>query len=198
MKKLQFFILGIIAAFGALFLELLVFSVFNFKTGYFYVYTNSLNLTIIFSVLLEEAVKIIILYQILKKMIAERTPKKYIFLFALMAGLGFSITEILFNFFNSQINRYFSWSDAFGLLAVHTATFAILGYILAKKNNLSLPKFALFFPIVFSFHLFYNSLIIYQWSSICYFLFIILSFLLIPAFFWDLKKHDLSKSEIGL
>lgn len=197
MKQLQFFMFGIIAAFGALFLELMVFMFFDLKTGVVS-YSNSLNSAIILSVFLEEAVKIIILYQILKKIIAEGASRKYVFLSALMAGLGFSVTEILFNFFNSQINRYFSWSDAFGLLAVHTTTFAILGYILAKKINLSLPEFALFFPVVFSFHLFYNSLIIYQWGSLFYFLFIILSLLLISAFFWDLKKRDLSKSEIGL
>ena len=194
--------LGIITAFGVLFLELLVFTVFNLKTDLSYTYAISLNLIIIFSVFLEESVKIIILFQILKKIISNRSERKHIFLSALIAGLGFSATEIFFNFFNSQINSYFSWSDVFGLLTVHTTTFAILGYILAKKTDPSLPKLALFFPVVFSFHLFYNSLIIYQWSSIFYFLFIILSFLLILAFFWDLRRHlkeqSLPKSEIGL
>lgn len=194
--------LGIITALGALFLELLVFTFFNLKIGSAYSYSSSLNLTIIFSVFLEESVKIIILFQILKKIIQEGAKRKHIFLSAVMAGLGFSVLEIFLNLFNSQINRYLSWSDVAGLLIVHTATFAILGYILAKKTDLSFSKFALFLPAVFLFHLFYNSLVIYQWNSGFYFLFTILSLLLILAFWEDLKrqpgKENLPKSGISL
>jgi hypothetical protein len=202
MKKIQFFMLGIITAFGALFLELLVFTIFNSKTGALYAYTSSLNLTIIFSVFLEESVKIIILFQVLKKIIREGASRKDVFLSALLAGLGFSVTEIFFNLFNSQINRYLSWLDVFGLLTVHMTTFAILGYILAKKTNLNFSQFALLLPLVFSVHLFYNSLVIFQWNFGFYFLFIILSLLLILTFFGDIKQHpegkNLPKSEIGL
>jgi hypothetical protein len=202
MDKTKFFMLGIITALGALFLELLFFTFFNLKIDSPFLYSNSLNFTIIFSVFLEEIVKIIIFFQILKKIIQERARRKHIFLSAIMAGLGFATMEILFNLFNSQINRYLSWSDVFGLLTVHTGTFAILGYALAKKNNLNFSRFALFLPIVFSLHLLYNLIIIYQWNFWFYFLFIILSLIMILAFFGDLKrcskKEDLLKSEIGL
>ena len=194
--------LGIVTAFGALFLELLLFTFFNLKIDSSYTYANSLNLAIILSVLLEESVKIIFLFQILKKIVPEKTPQKNIFLSALMAGLGFSFTEIFLNLFNPQINRYFSWSDALGLLAVHTTTFAILGYILAKKIPSSFLKFICLLPIVFLFHLIYNSLVIYQWNFSFYFLFLLLSSLMILVFFWDLKElpggKNLPKSEIGL
>jgi hypothetical protein len=194
--------LGIITAFGALFLELLLFTFFNLDLGAAYLYSNSLSWPLIFSAFLEESVKIVILYQILKKIIQAGMERKNIFLSALMAGLGFSLTEIFFNLFNSQISPSLSFRDIFGLLIVHTGTFAILGYVLAKKTGLSFLRFILFLPVVFLFHLFYNSLVLYQWSSGFYWLFTILSLILILAFFWDLKKHysqkNLPKSEIGL
>ncbi|MBU2028384.1 hypothetical protein KJ761_00655, partial [Patescibacteria group bacterium] len=128
--------------------------------------------------------------------------QKQIFLSAVIAGLGFSVTEIFFNLFNSQINRYFSWSDIAGLLTVHIGTLAILGYALAKKTDLSFSKFVFLLPVIFFFHLLYNSLVIYQWNSGFHFLFLILSLTLILAFFQDLlrhpKKENLQKSEISL
>lgn len=202
MKKIQFFMLGIITALGALFLELLVFTFFNFKLNSTFPYSSSLNLTVIFSVFLEEIIKIFVLFQILKKIIQEGSDRKHIFLSATMAGLGFAAMEILFNLFNSQINRYLSWSDVFGLLIVHTGTFAILGYVLAKKTTLRFSRFIFFFPIVFSFHLLYNFIIIYPQNSGFYFLFTILSLIMLLAFWKDLKRHsrkkDLPKSEISL
>jgi hypothetical protein len=194
--------LGIITALGALFLELLVFTSFNFKLGSPYLYSNSLNLTIIFSVFLEEIVKIIVLFQILKKIIQEGFERKHIFLSAIMVGLGFATMEILFNLFNSQINQYLSWPDVLGLLIVHTGTFAILGYVLAKKTDLNFSKFVLLLPIVFSLHLLYNFIVIYQQNSGFYFIFTILSLIMILVFFWNLKRRpreeDLPKSEISL
>lgn len=194
--------LGIVTAFGALFLELLVFTFFNLKIDSSYAYANSLNLAIILSVFLEESVKIVILFQILKKTIQEKTEPRNIFLSAVMAGLGFSLTEIFFNLFNPQINRSLSWVDMAGLLSVHTGTFALLGYILAKKIPPNFLKFILFLPLTFSFHLLYNSLVIYQWNSGFYFLFLVLTFLALAVFLRDLKKSaeekNLPKSEIGL
>lgn len=194
--------LGIITALGALFLELLIFTFFNFKIDSSYVHSDSLSLAVVFSVFLEESVKIIILFQILKKIIQEGAGQKQIFLSAVIAGLGFSVTEIFFNLFNSQINRYFSWSDIAGLLTVHIGTLAILGYALAKKTDLSFSKFVFLLPVIFFFHLLYNSLVIYQWNSGFHFLFLILSLTLILAFFQDLlrhpKKENLQKSEISL
>jgi RsiW-degrading membrane proteinase PrsW (M82 family) len=186
--------LGIITAFGALFLELLIFTFFNLDLGAAYPYSDSLSWPLIFSAFLEESVKIIILYQILKKIIQAGMERKNIFLSALMAGLGFSLTEILFYLFNSQINSHLSFRDVFGLLVVHTGTFAILGYALAKKTGLNFPRFALFFPVIFLFHLFYNSLILYQWNSGFYWLFTISSLILILVFWRDLKRHSLEKN----
>jgi len=202
MGKIKFFMLGIITAFGALFLELLLFTFFNLDLGDVYLYSNSLSWPLIFSAFLEESVKIVILYQILKKIIQVGMERKNIFLSALIAGLGFSLTEILFYLFNSQISPSLSFRDIFGLLVIHTGTFAILGYVLAKKTGLSFPGFALFFPVIFLFHLLYNSLILYQWNSGFYWLFIISSLILILVFWEDLKRHSLEKnlpkSEIGL
>lgn len=202
MGKIKFFMLGIITAFGALFLELLLFTFFNLDLGTAYLYSDSLSWPLIFSAFLEESVKIVILYQILKKIIQAGMERKNIFLSALMAGLGFSLTEIFFNLFNSQISPSLSFRDIFGLLIVHTGTFAILGYVLAKKTGLSFPRFALFFPVIFLFHLLYNSLVLYQWNSGFYWLFTISSLILILVFWGDLKRHSLEKnlpkSEIGL
>lgn len=194
--------LGIITAFGALFLELLVFTFFDLKIGSSYFYLNSLTLALIFSVFLEESVKIIILFQILKKLIEVKAERKQIFFSAIIAGLGFSLTEIFITFSNSQINRYLSFWDILGLLLVHTGTFAILGYALAKKTHWSFRKFICLLPLVFCFHLLYNSLIIYQGHSGFYFLFLIFSLFLIIIFWLDLKRQsnreNLPKSEIGL
>jgi hypothetical protein len=159
-------------------------------------------LAVIFSVFLEETVKIIILFQIWKKLIEGGAVQKQIFSSAVIAGLGFSATELAFIFFNSQVNVYLSWQDVLGLLLVHTGTFAILGYVLAKKTAWNFSKFICLWPLVFSFHLLYNSLIIYQGHSMFYFLFLALSLIMILIFFWDLQRQsgreNLPKSEIGL
>jgi len=202
MKKTQFFMLGIITALGALFLELLFFTVFNLKMDLSRVYSHSFVLAVILSVFLEESLKISVLFKILKKIIREESGQKPVFLSAVMAGLGFSATEIFLNLFNLQTNRYFFFLDIFGLLIVHIGTFAILGYVLAKKADFSFPKFALFLPVTISFHLLYNILVIYRENSGFYFLFLILSLILILVFSRDLKKplknENLPKSEISL
>jgi hypothetical protein len=193
--------LGIITAIGALFLELSFFTFFNLEIGSSYLYASSLSLALIFSIFLEESLKIIVLYQLLKKLIQEKASRGNIFLSALMVGLGFSAMEILLNLFNSQINRYLSFLDVFGILAVHTGTFSLLGYFLARWNNLPFKKFTLFFPVIFIFHLYYNSLILYAWPSGFYFLFIAFTLLLILFFFRDIKKlskKNLPKSEFSL
>jgi len=200
MKKIQFLMLGIITALGALFLELLVFTFFNLKIDSSYVY--SLNFAIIFSVFLEESVKIIILFQILKKIIRQAAGQKQIFLSAMMAGLGFSVMEIFLNLLNPQTNRYFSLLDGLGILVVHTGTFVFLGYVLAKKIDLNFSQFIFLFPIIFLFHLLYNYIIICQGTFGFYFLFLFLSCLMLLIFFWDLNrqsdKKNLPKSEIRL
>lgn len=198
----KFFMLGIITAFGALFLELLLFTFFDLKIGAPYLFSNSLSWPIIFSAFLEEIVKFIVIFKVFKEILQKESEPKPVFFSSLFIGLGFSTTEIFFNLFNSQINRYFFWSDVIGLFTVHTTTLAILGFTLTKWPDLNWKKFALLLPLVFLVHLIYNYIVIYQSNSGLSFLFLLSSFILILVFSWNsrknFKKGNLPRPEIGL
>lgn len=161
MKQIELFFWGIIAALGALLVEIL----FSFSmTAYanpdnildFNLFNSSLLLVVSF-VLVEEMFKYLI---IVKKVELFSLERSYIFN-SLIVGLGFATTELtliaLQN--NGSLENFFSLGR---VAIVHISTAGIMGYLVALGNPNRLKTF--FWAITLSsiLHLAYNLLILNQ------------------------------------
>ncbi len=162
--KIKSFFLGILAAFGALVLEIMFSVIFPQSATEL----NGITFFLILIVLIEELAKGIFIY----KNSLELQTGREIFENALLVGIGFSFIETIFNFMSPGAgSREIVLFGLAGALLVHLATSGIMGYYLAKNPA---EKFSGFLKIIiptFVIHLAYNSLLIYSWSyriiSIC-------------------------------
>lgn len=173
---------GIVASFGALFLELLL-SLFlgdpDKLDGFF---LNTLTPLLIAAVLIEEIFKFIFVYKNFQELKVQLKDygeknhlKKELIVNSLLIGLGFSGLELLFIFLNlpaGQSLRHLGLAVP-GMVAIHILTAGFIGYFIAATGTVTLAFIAGALLAVFSVHLIYNSLIIYDFRPS-----VILSYLL--------------------
>lgn len=157
MKQLELFFWGIIAALGALFVELFL----MFATAFYRSPSGALNLEfsantlpiMIIFVLVEEAFK----YLIIAKKI-EPLSLEYSFIFnSLLMGTGFATMEMALIAYQDQT----VFGNPYGLLKiaiVHVATAGIMGYLTAIRGPRRAAAFCLSLLTAASLHLVYNLL----------------------------------------
>lgn len=151
----RYFFYGILAAFGALFLELL--SGMIIKNFTFFV---------ILSALIEEIFIFIFIYKSLQE--SPDSSRKEFFLYFILIGLGFSFLELLLNFFNLAEGKnalYFQSATVLNfaeIVLVHLLTACLMGYLIIKSRTLSLLAIAQTLVPAFLLHLAYNFFMIYN------------------------------------
>ena len=153
MKIIESFFLGILAACGALVLELVFIIPFDKTVVENQVY--SIGIFLLLAVIIEEIFK----YIVVIKRIDIFSYGRGIIINSFIAGLGFSLFEIFLIFEKKSLSLEFFYESILGLTLIHVLTFGIIGYFIALGGNSKL----LFFKTIFitsSIHFFYNFLIL--------------------------------------
>ena len=152
MDKIKAFCYGIIAAFGATFLQLIALILLNVQI----IDTSHLSALLVFGALSEEIFKLIVIYYLAK----EKNFSQNIVLDSLLVGLGFSITELVFKIWGDvEIIRTNFWAYL-GIVFIHLLTAGIMGWIFSvKKSAWSWVLFSLMLALTV--HLAYNAVQIY-------------------------------------
>lgn len=174
MRIIKAFIFGLLAALGALCVELIISNSYfilsgkNIESDYF----NQLTIFLIIVVLIEETFK----YLVLVKLYSAPTGQPPTILPAIFTGLGFSLVEIFLlnqNLFSTIINFD---AKSFGLILLHILTASLIGLLLLRKNT-SITKII---SLAAGLHLVYNLLVIYTLDYLLIYSYLaLISFLII-------------------
>lgn len=157
MTQIESFFLGIIAALGALVVELIVFiglsSFTNFAPGISFLGLFMLPQMIIVGAFIEEAFK----YIVIAKRVDEISLGRSYLTNSLFVGLGFLATELLLIFESSSLPQARIIAE---IATIHIGTAGIIGYIVATKNPKKISSFLFAIIIATIFHASYNLLVL--------------------------------------
>jgi RsiW-degrading membrane proteinase PrsW (M82 family) len=147
------FFFGIIAAGGALVLELLFsdfFPEYNFSAGIFSLSTFFL---LMLMAAIEEFFKLLIIYKSLYSP-KNDTPR---FLFsALFLGLGFSLTEIFISNYDGISKNSGFYLGISGIIVIHTFLSGLIGWLLLKIKTINFSTMAVVLFVTTLLHFTYN------------------------------------------
>lgn len=176
MTHLKLFFFGIIAALGAMVIELVLKNILSTEVSLANNFFNIITPSLILFALVEEIFKFIVI----NKAVSLLKGPKNAFLGAFLIGLGFSLTEIYLAFSNNLFEQSNYLLAILGILIVHISTSLIFGYFSFKKSPLSKTIFAVIIISATLLHLLYNIFVIYNLSptaiSIYLFILLLLSF----------------------
>ncbi len=150
------FLWGIIAAFGALVIEilaLLAFSAYK-NTEFSFDIFFAIPSFILISAGIEEFFKYII---ISKKIESFSLEKSYI-VNSILVGLGFFAVELGLIYISNEILP--AWNILAEITILHMGTAGLIGYIIAIKNPRKFFTFLLALSVAVAFHAVYNFLVI--------------------------------------
>lgn len=153
MNKIQSFFLGILAAIGALFLEILF---LNFSGPSFSISKNgitenffSLDLFFFSAIAIEEIIKYFLISKFLSK------GKNFVF-GSFFLGLGFSSIELALIYWNHKTGIEFEISSIIGTALIHISTSVIIAYSVWKNvKNRTMAFLGGFIPAIIV-HSLYN------------------------------------------
>lgn len=153
MNNLQSFSLGILAAIGALFLEVLL---LNFSEPLSFIGKEkvakefiSLDFFFFSAILIEELLKYFLISKFLSK------EKNFVFS-SFFLGLGFSLFELILIYWNYKIGIEFEISGIIGVILIHIATSVIIAYSIWKNIGKKLLAFLEGFIPAIIIHSLYN------------------------------------------
>ncbi len=180
--KVKSFFLGILAAFGALILEIII-SVFFPQTASA---PGGLMIFLILTVLIEELAKGFFIY----RNSLELKNSQEIFSAALLVGIGFSFTETIFHFMNPiSGNQEIVVLGLLGAFIIHLTTSGTMGYYLGRNPEKEFSSFLKIILLTLVIHFTYNGLIIYNWNYRIIFIYSALLVYTLPLFIFLLKKR---------
>lgn len=156
--KTKLFFFGVIAAFGALLIEMIASIIFPQETAFLY---QQITFLLILFAVAEELFKFAMVW----KAVSNFQNARDFFISAFLIGSGFALTEISLAIFSTPSGQNTSWTALLGIFIVHTSTCVLLSYaIFLKKRSLKLaPIPILLFLIIL--HLIYNIIVIYSTGS---------------------------------
>lgn len=180
MRQIESFFWGIIAALGALFVQLVIFIVFSIymKPGAEISFSQLFMLPqfIIFSAFIEESFK----YLVISKRVEAYSLKKSSIVNSLFVGLGFMATEFWLISNSQPIPPVRTFVE---LAIVHLGTAGIIGYLMALKNPKRIISFLYIVALVTALHSSYNLLIQRRDPLQDYLIFLLLGALIIANIF---------------
>lgn len=156
MRQLESFFLGIIAALGALFVELVIYILatlfFNFALEMSFTELFFLPQFIIIAAFIEEAFK----YLIIAKRVEYFSIEKTYIVNSLIVGAGFAATEF---WLLSTSNSLPNLQILLELAIIHLGSAGLMGYLLAFNNPKKISTFFYISMFATFFHASYNFLI---------------------------------------
>ena len=179
MKQIESFFWGIIAALGALFLELAALTL----VGIFFApqkeltldYFFSLNFFLPLAAIAEETLK----YAVIARRIEYFSFGRSVILNSFLVGLGFAAVEAFLIYTKEiPIINFFSL-NLIEIMLMHILTAGIIGYYVAVQNPKKIKTYLAAVGIAASAHLGYNILIIYKNTFIYPLVFVLLGVLVI-------------------
>lgn len=154
MKKIiKSFLLGILAALGALFLELVFYLIFPSQETQ-QDYYNKITLFLFLIVAIEELLKVLMIY----KNSTELSGENDIFISSFFIGTGFALTEL---FLKESVRQSLFSLGNLNIILVHILTAGLAGYFISKQPAPRKSFLVKIWLLAFSGHLLYNLLIIY-------------------------------------
>lgn len=173
---IESFFLGIIAALGALIVELLVFIAFSFYSSttvslsFFQLFT--IPKFIILGAVIEELLK----YIVISKRLETFSLGKSLLLNSFFVGLGFFATEICLSYFSGAMPPMNLIAE---LAIVHIGTAGLIGHFISNRNPKKISTFILAMFLASAFHATYNLLILDRTFVLNYAIFALLLTMLI-------------------
>lgn len=173
MRQIESFFLGIIAALGALVLELIVLVIISISADYGMELTpenlfsldiipktlSIFNYLLLSSVVIEESLKYIMIAKKVEKFSLDRG----IVLNSFLVGLGFALVEVMLIYEKiSSGTVEFFYQNITEIILIHILTAGIIGYFVATRNPRKIKTFIKPITIAVFFHLLYNFLVIYR------------------------------------
>ncbi len=164
MRQVESILWGIIAAAGALILEILISTLAPILLGpgkeLVADFASPLSFLLIISVLAEEISK----YLVIAGRIEKFSYGRSLVVNSLLAGLGFSLVELalIYGKFSASFNSFFGLKEISGLVLIHILTAGIIGYFIALRGGGKSAVFIKTIVLVFIIHFSYNALIIWQ------------------------------------
>ena len=164
MKQIESILWGILAATGALFLEVLISTLipilFGPKKELVTDFSSPLSFILIVFVLIEEILK----YLVIANRIEKFSYGRSLIANSLLVGLGFSLVELalIYGKFSANLNLFSELKEIIGLVLIHILTAGIIGYFVAICK---VGKYMTFIKVIIAasiIHFLYNALIIWQ------------------------------------
>lgn len=160
--KLKFFFYGIIAALGAMLVELVLKNILSSEISLDNIFFTIITPSLILFALTEEAFK----FAVINKAVSSLKNPGDIFSGALLIGLGFSLTDSLTEIYLGFSVNFFEQTSyllaILGILIVHLSTSLLFGYFSFKKSLFAKTIPAAVFIFATLLHLLYNIFIIYN------------------------------------
>lgn len=180
-NRVEFVILGIIVAFGALLAENLFNVLFSIQVNDT---LNYLTIPLIAYIIIEESLKLLVLR---KKQTIETTGQ-LVFSNSFFLGVGFALTELFHRYLLNSSLPANDFAPLFGISIIHLATSVLIGYLLYKK----IPWWLVILPPVFL-HTLYNCLIIYEFDYFLIAAYLLLLTIFILYAFFELGNESKTK-----
>ncbi|GBE16490.1 hypothetical protein BMS3Abin15_00307 [bacterium BMS3Abin15] len=173
MRQIESLFLGIIAALGAVVLELIVLVIISIFADYETALTSeslfSLNAMpktlsafhylLLTSAVIEESLK----YVMIVKRVEVFSLDRKIILNSFLVGLGFALVEVVLIYGKiSSGSAEFFYQNIAEIILIHVSTAGIIGYFIATRNPKKIRTFIKPVAIVVFFHLLYNLLVVYR------------------------------------
>jgi len=158
--KIKLFFFGIIAALGAMIVELVLKNILSSEISLANNFFTIITPSLVLFALVEEIFKFVVIN---KTVLLLKKPAEAFFR-ALLIGLGFSLTEIYLAFAGIFFRQSNYLLAILGILIIHISTSLLFGYFSFKKSPLSKTTFAAILIFATLLHLLYNIFIIYNLS----------------------------------
>lgn len=192
MNNLKSFSLGILAAIGALFLEILL---LNFSEPLSFISKEkvakeliSLDFFFFSAIFIEELLKYFLISKFLSK------GKCFVFS-SFLLGLGFSLFELILIYWNYKIGIEFEISGIIGVILIHIATSVIIAYSIWKNIEKKLLAFWGGFIPAIIIHSLYNIASVFETEYQNKIIFTLLIFLAFLTSFLLIKSTALRDSK---
>lgn len=187
MKQLEYFFLGIFAAVGALVAEVIfLYVVPGFFPSIVAIETLNIYYFILMAAVVEEAFK----YSALAFRQKEITDLKNLTAKIIFVGLGFSMAEILLNFWKIGFDfSLFPVLSALEIFFIHLLTTAISGFLIVRIKNKCKPLPIILIASVL--HFAFNAMVNFDINDSLILIFLAGLFVINLALFFNLKRKNL-------
>lgn len=189
MNQLQSFFLGILAAIGALFLEIAFLNISEPLTSFSIEKLFSLNYIFFVPIIIEELLK----YAFIYKALSRKSEGISLAINSIIFGLGFSAIETTLVYWNYRNGAGFDPFGLGGIIIIHISTSLLIAYFIGKNIGRNLLLTLQGFILALFFHSSYNILRISEFRYQEQLIFSLFTILIISSIVIMIKSKNLKK-----